>query len=345
MEPDILSPESQIIETTQKNNSGLFHYIFITLAVFAFCALLVIAYFSKAPSNFQKDTLITVYSGMTTKDLGTVLESQGVIRSEKWFRLILSMRWKNEPIRVGDYIFEKPQPVFSVAYRVTHGIYGNSRIKVTFPEGISVRAMGEILLKNIPGFAIADFLSKTQSQEGYLFPDTYYFFRTMSADQIIEIISNQFDSKLKSFDDLFQGDVTKNDIYGKKRTTKEIITMASILEREANNGDEAKIISGILWKRIQKNMPLQVDATFLYTINKGSNSLTIADLRKDGPYNTYTRTGLPAGPIGNPGEIMIRAALEPVDSPYWYYLHDSKGDIHYAKTYQEHLKNKQKYIK
>ncbi len=345
MEPELLSPESQIIETTQKNNSGLFHYVFITLAVIALCVLLVIAYFSKAPNTFQKDTLITVYSGMTTKDLGTVLEGQGIIRSEKWFRLILSMRWKGEPIRVGDYIFEKPQPVFTIAYRVTHGIYGNSRIKVTFPEGISVRAMGEILLKNIPGFAIADFLSKTQSQEGYLFPDTYYFFRTMSVDQIIQIISDQFDNKLKTFSDLFNGDVTVNRIYGKQRSLKDIITMASILEREANNGDEAKVISGILWKRMQKNMPLQVDATFLYTINKGSSSLTLTDLRKDGPYNTYTRTGLPAGPIGNPGEIMIRAALEPVDSPYWYYLHSTDGGIHYAKTYQEHLNNKKKYIK
>lgn len=345
MEPEILSPEPQIVPTTPKKDSGLFHYLFIFIMVIALGVLLVIAYFSKAPNTFKQDTLVTVYSGMTTKDLGTLLENQGVIRSGKWFRLILSMRWKNQSIRVGDYIFEKPQPVFTIAYRVTHGIYGNSRIKITFPEGISVRAMGEILLKNIPDFSISDFLSKAQSREGYLFPDTYYFFRTMSVDQIIEIITTQFDNKLKSLGDVFQEGVTKNSIYGKKRSIKDIVTMASILEREANNGDEAKTISGILWKRIQKNMPLQVDATFLYTINKGSDNLTITDLYKDSPYNTYTRTGLPIGPIGNPGEVMIRAALEPVDSPYWYYLHDNQGNIHYAKTYQEHLKNKQKYLK
>lgn len=345
MDPELLLPESEMLPTTPKRNSGLFHYLFILLSVIALTVLLVMAYFSKPPSTFQSNTLITVYSGMTTKDLGTLLENQGVIRSEKWFRLILSMRWKGEPIRIGDYIFEKPQPVFTIAYRVTHGIYGNSRIKVTFPEGISTRTMGEILLKNIPGFAISDFLSKTQPQEGYLFPDTYYFFRTMSADQVIQIISNQFDSKMKNFSELIIADTTVKSIYGRKRSLKEIITMASILEREANNGDEAKIISGILWKRLQKNMPLQVDATFLYTINKGSSSLTLTDLRKDGPYNTYTRTGLPVGPIGNPGEIMIRAALEPTDSPYWYYLHDTEGNVHYAKTYQEHLANKKKYIK
>lgn len=345
MEPEILLPESEILEPNPKRNYGLFHYLFILLSIIAFTILLIVAYFSKPPATFQANTLVTVYSGMTTRDLGTLLENQGVIRSEKWFRLILSMRWKGDPIRIGDYIFEKPQPVFTIAYRVTHGIYGNSRIKVTFPEGISVRAMGEILLKNIPGFAISDFLSKTQSQEGYLFPDTYYFFRTMSADQIIQIISDQFDSKMKNFSELIVENNTLKPIYGRQRSLKEVIIMASILEREANNGDEAKIISGILWKRLQKNMPLQVDATFLYTINKGSDNLTLADLHKDGPYNTYTRTDLPIGPIGNPGEIMIRAALEPIDSPYWYYLHDNEGNVHYAKTYQEHLANKKKYIK
>jgi UPF0755 protein len=150
---------------------------------------------------------------------------------------------------------------------------------------------------------------------------------------------------MKAFETDLVNEKTVNPIYGKVRTLKDIITMASILEREANGKDEARVISGILWKRIQKNMPMQVDATFLYSIQKGSSALTQTDLKTDGPYNTYTRTGLPVGPIGNPGTVMIDAALHPTDSPYWYYLHDDKGGIHYAKTYQEHLKNKKLYIR
>jgi UPF0755 protein len=116
------------------------------------------------------------------------------------------------------------------------------------------------------------------------------------------------------------------------------------LEREAYNSVEAKTIAGILWKRMSKNMPLQVDATFKYTLGKSSEELTRADLKNDSPYNTYTRLGLPVGPIGNPGIAMIDATLHPTDSPYWYYLHDALGRIHYATTYQQHLENKRKYI-
>lgn len=345
MEPEISSIELNNNEITPKKRLGLFHYGFFACIVLFLLGLALIVYISRPPKLFQSNNLVTVYSGMNTKDLATLLESQNIVRSEKWLRFILSMRWKGESVKVGDYIFEKPQSVFTIAYRITHGIYGNSRIKVTFPEGVSTRTMSEILSKNIPEFSVSDFLIQSKSKEGYLFPDTYYFFRTMSVEQIIQIMSDQFDNKIDQYKDLFQGEITKDKIYGKQRTLKEIITMASILEKEANDGDEAKVIAGILWKRLQKNMPLQVDATFLFTLNKGSDELTLADLRKDNPYNTYTRTGLPIGPIGNPGEVMIEAALNPVNSEYWYYLHDNQGNIHYAKTYQEHLKNKQKYLK
>lgn len=330
---------------TAQQPIGLFRYVVILGSIFAMVLFLWFVGTVRPPSNFTPDTIVTVYSGMTTKDLANVLETNHIIRSSKLFRLVLSTRWSDKSVMVGDYIFEKPQPLFTVAYRITHGIYGNSRIKVTFPEGISVKNMSDILFKNIPNFPVVDFLEKAQSKEGFLFPDTYYFFRTMSAEQIIDVVSNQFEKEMKAFSDDIQNGITTQPIYGKKRTLKDIITMASILEREANSADEAKTISGILWKRMQKNMPLQVDATFLYSIQKGSASLTKNDLQTDGPYNTYTRTGLPVGPIGNPGASMIDAALHPVDSPYWYYLHDPQGGIHYAKTYQEHLNNKNKYLK
>jgi UPF0755 protein len=121
--------------------------------------------------------------------------------------------------------------------------------------------------------------------------------------------------------------------------------MASIIEKEAKGEEDRYFISGILWKRISKGIPLQVDAPFLYILGKESSELTRADLAINSPFNTYKNKGLTPSPIGNPGLESIKAAIKPKDSPYLYYLHDSDGNIHYAKTYTEHLKNINKYLK
>lgn len=335
-----------------RNNSELFRFGILFVLGIVIGIFIWIGILSRAPVDFHPDTVITVYSGMTIKDLASVLEHSRVIKSDKWFHVIMSSRWKGKPIITGDYMFEKPQSVFTVAYRLVRGIYGNSRIKITLPEGITRYDMADIVSQKIPTFPRDEFLQKTHDLEGFLFPDTYYFFRTQSVDQIITSLRTQWQQRMKSFSDsfvqteLFDTKTLTTQTYGgKSRTVQDIITMASILEREANNPDEAKTVAGILWKRMSKNMPLQVDATFKYTIGKTSADLTITDLQKDNPYNTYTRTGLPVGPIGNPGQDMIDAALYPIESEYWYYLHDDQGIIHYAKNYQEHLKNKEKYIK
>jgi UPF0755 protein len=343
-----------ILETQNipEPRSRFFRFVLPALCIiFVVCGLWIFS-ISRAPHDFKKDVIVTVYPGMTIKDLGSVLQTNRVVTSNTWFHAVMSTRFKNKPIIAGDYIFEKPQSLFSVAYRIAHGVYGNSRIKVTFPEGITRYAIADIISQKIPEFSRDQFLQKTYTMEGFLFPDTYYFFRTQSADQVINSLQMQWQEQMKLFSNLF----TRVELFDEKTPTlqiyggsihsvKDIIIMASILEREANNSDEAKVISGILWKRMSKDIPLQVDATFKYTIGKTSADLTLTDLQQDNPYNTYTRKGLPVGPIGNPGKNMIDAALNPVESEYWYYLHDDQGVIHYAKNYQEHLKNKEKYIK
>jgi UPF0755 protein len=339
-------------EKTPEISRGFFRWVSIIIFVIIIgCGWLAYS-ISRAPRDFKTDVIITVYSGMTIKDLGSVLESNNIVMSGTWFHGVMSTRFKDRSIIAGDYIFEKPQSVFSVAYRIANGVYGNSRIKVTFPEGITRHAMADIVSQKIPEFPRDEFLQKTYAMEGFLFPDTYYFFRTQSVDQIITSLQVQWQERMKSFTDSFvqtelfdEKTLTLQSYGGNVRTMRDIIIMASILEREANNAQEAKIVSGILWKRMAKKMPLQVDATFKYTIGKTSSELTITDLRQDNSYNTYTRTGLPIGPIGNPGKDMIDAALHPVESDYWYYLHDNQGTIYYGKTYQEHLKNKEKYLK
>lgn len=122
--------------------------------------------------------------------------------------------------------------------------------------------------------------------------------------------------------------------------------MASIIQGEAFDGSvEKQIISGILWKRIDKKMLLQVDSTLKYINGKTSAQLTIKDLAEDNPYNTYIHLGLPPTPIGNPGVDAIKAALTPIPSAYFFYLHDSDGKIHYAVTFADHKKNISLYLK
>ena len=127
-------------------------------------------------------------------------------------------------------------------------------------------------------------------------------------------------------------------------STSSVIVMASILEREATSSIDRRIIAGILWKRLDGNMPLQVDSTLVYALNKDGDKLTSADLTASSTYNTYKNLGLPPTPIGNPGLSAIEDALNPTATDYWYYISDSKGNIHYAKTYDEQLANEEKYL-
>ncbi len=306
----------------------------------------------QSPKNPPSESLITVYTGMTTRDLSSILEHQNIIRSGKLFHIIMSTLFRHQKIIAGDYLFSEKLSTITIARRLVQGNYGNSQIKVMFPEGVTRHEIADSLSQAIPEFRRDEFLEKTYTLEGFLFPDTYLFFRTQSVDTILTIINKRWKTKMQTLQDFFplnvvldSSTVTISRFGGSTRSLREMITMASILEREANNADEARIISGILWKRIERGMPMQVDATFKYTIGKESKELTMAELQTDNPYNTYTRTGLPIGPIGNPGIAMITSAFNPEFSEYWYYLHDRQGNIHYAQTYTEHLRNKQNYLK
>lgn len=288
------------------------------------------------PSQFTPGTTVVIPEKSTTRQAGQLLVDAHIIRSRALFEFFVNVISEKKSVIAGEFSFEKEESLVQVVSRITEGFFGKAQVKLTIPEGSSHQDIARIVQKIIPEFNGDEFVAKAKSQEGYLFPETYFIFRTVTPDALIARLTKEYQSQTKTFEER---------LLQQKRTEEQIIIMASLLEKEAFNKDEAKIISGILWKRFNAGMPLQVDAPFLYTLGKTSEMLTRADLQKDGPYNTYTRKGLPIGPIGNPGIDMITAALEPVDSPYWYYLHDSKGNVYFGKTYQDHLQNKQKYLK
>jgi len=286
------------------------------------------------PSKFTPPVSVVVTPGMSIAQIGQELENKHLIHNRYLWRICVKIVSEKNIINQGDYLFEEPEQVCRVAHRMTRGIYGNSRIKVTIPEGSTNAEIIAVIQEKIPNFDVKGFTQDISTLQGFLFPETYFFFKNISSEQVVKELQNTFDLKTK---ELFTGvDVNKQ---------KKIIIMASILEREANNPEEAKIISGILWKRIEIGMPLQVDATLKYTTGRGSNKLTLDDLQTDGPYNTYTRKGLPPGPIGNPGIAMITAAMKPEKSAFLYYLHDNNGKVYYAKTHDEHVNNKNRYLK
>lgn len=263
------------------------------------------------------------------------LHNKQIIKNKKLFKALLVLSGYDTQLKPNLYTFDRPQNSIEVLYKIIQNSNQTRGVKVVIPEGSTVSD-----IKTATQKAFAQFNSPsiddafTIKDEGYLFPDTYFFSINSTSDEIVTKLKQTFTEKTKI---LFAGKTEKE--------IKDIVIMASVIEKEGRNIEERKMISGILWKRIEISMPLQVDATFLYTKGKGTSDLTLDDLKEDSLYNTYIHKGLPVAPINNPGLETIDAALNPTSSPYLFYLHDKDGVIHYAKTFDEHVKNKNKYLK
>jgi UPF0755 protein len=174
-----------------------------------------------------------------------------------------------------------------------------------------------------------------KSYEGYLFPDTYFFYENVTPIQVLETLRDNFNDKIK---------LALLGIQAFGKPLNEVIEMASIVEREATSTVDREIIAGILWKRIATGMPLQVDPPFYYVLGKSSAQLTVKDLAMNSPYNLYSHKGLPPTPISNPGIDSILATVNPTKTNYLFFLADRRGVIHYAVTNDDHVANKYKYL-
>jgi UPF0755 protein len=266
------------------------------------------------PAGFPVGKNIAIPQGASLKKTSSILKENRIIRSRPVFEFFIIIQGAEKHIKPAYYVFEKELPVFSVAWRIAGGKFPMAPIVVTIPEGYTTEEMKELFSAKLPNFNTEAFMSQAKPKEGYLFPDTYFFINTDSEKQALELLSENFDKKIGPL---------MEDINASGHTLSEIITMASIIEGEAKGEDDRAVISGILWKRLSINMPLQADAAPV----------------------TYEEQGLPQEPIGNPGLAAIRAAIHPVASPYLYYLHDKDGQIHYAKNFSEHRANIEKYLK
>ncbi len=312
----------------------------VRLGILLGIALAFIVYIScfSAPFSFPNKLLLQVGSGETGKDIAHDLAARHAIRSGTLLELLMRLYGTDTHIIAGTYYFPSAQNIFTISWRLHIGDFGLEPVRVVLPEGTDSKQMASLLLQSVPGFNSAAFLSQATEKEGYLFPDTYFVYPGESTGEIVEAMEDNFTAHIAST-------TLQMDIALSGHTLPLIITMASLLEKEAPGIEDRRIISGILWKRISIGMPLQVDAVFPYITGKNGDEITTKDYSIDSPYNTYTHKGLPPGPITNPGLDSILAAATPTTSNYVYYLSDKKGNFHYSSTYAGQLANEAKYLK
>lgn len=293
------------------------------------------AFVEKPPETFPIQSAVSVPAGASLGEIAHSLEEGNVIRSATWFKTVAILSGNQRDIHAGEYYFANALGTIGVVRAITSGSYGIESLQITVPEGASVSGIASIIGKQLPDFDTGEFKEQARSHEGYLFPDTYRIMPSADPEWVIEQMRDNFNTRIEPL---------RDDIASSTHSLQEVVTMASILEREAQTTRDKRIIAGMLWKRLAIGMPLQVDAAFSYVNGKSTFDLTYEDLEDPSPYNTYRYRGLPPGPIANPGLESIRAALDPIDTNYLYYLSDMEGTMHYSETLDAHQQKKARYL-
>jgi UPF0755 protein len=304
-------------------------------------AILIIGFFfflyQFSPSKIGTKQEIFVLPLQVSQDqIVDKLQSEGFIKSKTAFNWILTLKGDRGEIASGGYFLSKNMWAWEIAeILVNHP----SQTWVFLSEGLRKEEIAEILENKVnwPEDEKENFL--TEAQEGYLFPDTYLIDLDWPGEKIAKRLYSQFEENVA---DLFQEAESEN------IRTDTLIVLASLIQREAANENEMPLLAGIIWNRWLGGIPFQIDATIQYVLGELGNWWPIIkkeDYKIDSPYNTYLHKGRPPSPICNPGLAAINAVIHSEDSDYLYYIHDNQGQIHLAKTYEEHLKNIAKYLK
>jgi UPF0755 protein len=289
---------------------------FSRVAILSLFLLVLVCYFFvlSAPFGLEDSKIVEVEKGSSLSRIARTLKEEKIIRSEFIFKAFVVLYGGDKHLIPARYIFFGNEPVYQIAHRIVRGDHGFETTKVTIPEGFNNSEIAAAISAKLPYFNKENFLAKAKNLEGYLFPDTYFFTLQEGEEQVVKTMNDNYKQKIAEL---------SAKITASGKSEKDIIIMASIIEREANGEEDRGYISGILWKRLSIGMPLQADAAPV----------------------TYEVKGLPEKPIGNPGLKAIEAALAPVPSSYLYYLHDKNGNIYYARSFAEHRANIEKYLK
>jgi len=300
--------------------------------------------------NSNKVINFVIQKGEGAKEVSIKLKKEGLIRHSSIFRVYVLFSGVSKKLQAGQYGLSSSMSISKIAKKIANGEI--KKEKLTILEGWDLKDIGQYfesqgvcsqkefidLTKKDLSEGL-DFLKdkpKDLNLEGYFFPDTYEIIPGTAPENIIKRILSNFDEKLTL--------ELREEITRQKKTIFEIIIMASMIEKEVKTLADKKIVSGILWKRLEIGMPLQVDATVNYITGKNDPSVSLSDIVIDSPYNTYKYYGLPLGPISNPGLDSIIAAIYPKKTDYLYYLSTPLGKTIFSKTFKEHNAAKSKYL-
>ncbi|MFP4458187.1 MAG: endolytic transglycosylase MltG [Candidatus Zixiibacteriota bacterium] len=288
--------------------------------------------------DFDSGVVIEIPEGSSSTRIGQILYEKGLIESPMIFRYTAKFTGTASSLRAGRHVIRRPMSIYELAEALSK-TGGSYDIKVTIPEGWTIFQIA-IIFENEMNIDSTEFYDVVFSQklldslkldvpsfEGFLFPDTYLFPETFTAHDVV----------LRMYSEFKKMWATKKEMaaeYG--RPMEEIITLASIIESEATTASERTTISSVYNNRLRIGMMLQADPTTIYGLKLFHRPLTLKDLRTDNPYNTYFHKGLPPGPICNPSEGCIVAAMNPAETPYLYFVSKEDGTHKFSRTLKEH---------
>ncbi|MCM8822093.1 MAG: endolytic transglycosylase MltG [Candidatus Omnitrophica bacterium] len=310
-------------------------FIGMTFVVGITIAILLARYHASLYGDLQPPgTLVEIPRNINADHVARLLGEKGIVKNTRLFLKVLTRNNLDKKIRAGIYEFAGRPYIYDVIDALIKGKI--AYIKLVFPEGITCHEIGKILeQEGICASAEFDDFAKKQGLEGFLFPDTYKFPYGVSKEAVVKKMIERFQDVVQSI---------KPDIINLSRDELvKIITIASIVEKEAEVDSERPVIAGIFYNRLKRNMPLQSCATIKYVIGNKKN-LGLQDLKVQSPYNTYKHRGLPPSPICNPGRKSLEAAIYPSKTSYLFFVSKGDGRHYFSTTYSEHLSAKSFYI-
>jgi UPF0755 protein len=295
-----------------------------------------------------EEQFVEIAPGSSTRAIGRALVEAGVVRDALVFRIALWRSGAARRLKAGEYRFDRPMTAADVVDRIARGdVYLHA---ITFPEGLTIREMarifeaqgfgsaGEFLAAACEAGLIADLDPAARDLEGYLFPETYALPRRGTAPQLVAMMTSRFQQVL--------GPQLRQEAAERGLSVRQVITLASIVEKETARADERPLVAAVLLRRLRIGMPLQSDPTVIYGLTlagRYNGNLTRENLQFASPYNTYRHAGLPPGPIAAPGRTSIEAVVRPAESDYLYFVSRNDGSHVFARTLEEHNRNVSRY--
>jgi len=306
-----------------------------------FSLVIILVHFLFQDVNLVQSSTYEILPGSTSREIAYDLAEKQIITNPFLFNLYLKLKDLDKELQAGEFTLPKENISLRDFVNILTSAGKPQEIQITILEGYTVEQIANLLAyRNLVDQQ--EFVNVAEKEkfalEGYLFPDTYRFYKDVPAKQIIQKMLDNFQNKIKPL---------LPAIEESNYTLEQVVIMASILEREVQSEQDMRLVSDILRRRLEANYPLELCSTLNYVLDKEERlpALTHEQLKIDSPYNTYKYQGLPPTPISNPGLKAIKAVLNPEVNQFWFYLSKPDGETVFSKTYEEHLKNKVKYLK